>query len=126
MKKRKPKKVRKARNKEFKAIVSIINSALVRILSRRTTRTYQQELHFIAKSIQELIDASYIPKAIHVKENLEQYFGVVNLLEDEKRKLRKEEADENRIEVLENAIMLIKRSRKWAITKNNLMRFKKQ
>ena len=112
MKKRKPKKVRKVRNKEFKAIVSIINSALVRILSRRTTRTYQQELHFIAKSIQELIDASYIPKAIHVKENLEQYFGVVNLLEDEKRKLKKEEADENRIEVLENAIMLIKRNRK--------------
>lgn len=89
-KRKKPKKVRKARNKEYKIIVRIISDALIRILSRRTTRTYQQELHFISKQIQEFVDASYIPRAIHTQKIVEQRFGYINLLEEEHKYWKKD------------------------------------
>ncbi|KKK86525.1 hypothetical protein LCGC14_2762330, partial [marine sediment metagenome] len=85
-KKRKPKKIRKARNKEYKIIVGIINAALINFFTRRTTKTFLQEQHFIAKQIQDFVDTSYIPRAIHTKEMLEQHFGTINLLEAEKKK----------------------------------------
>jgi len=114
-KKKKPKKVRKARNKEYKIIVGIINAALIRIFTRRTTKTFQQEQHFISKQIQEFVDASYIPKAIHTKEMLEQHFGAINLLETNIKKLRKPNSDMfdlDRAEGLVLAVKLLKELRK--------------
>ncbi len=111
-KKKQPKKVRKARNKEYKIIVRIISDALIRILSRRTTRTFNQELHFISKQIEEFVKASYITKAIHTKEMLEQHFGSVNLLEAEKKKWSKKGDEDDVVEGIEIAINIIKGSRK--------------
>lgn len=89
-KKKIPKKVRKARNKEYKIIVRIISDALIRILSRRTTKTFNQELHFISKQIEEFVDTTYISKAIHTKKILEQRFGYINLLEEEHKYWKKD------------------------------------
>ena len=57
-KKKTKKKVRKARNKEFKTICDIINIALKRILQLKTKLTYAQELHKISKDVQKFIETS--------------------------------------------------------------------
>lgn len=110
--KHKPKKVRKARNKEYKIIVRIISDALIRIITKRTPRTFQQELHFISKTIQGFVDTTYIPKAIYTKDLLEQHFGYINLLEAERKKRAKKGEEDDVVEGIETAINILKGSRK--------------
>lgn len=112
MKKKTPKRVRKARNKEYKIIVRIISDALIRILSRRTTKTFNQELHFISKQIEEFVKTAYITRTIHVKEMLEQHFGAINLLEKAKKIWVNDDINPDIIEGLDAAIKIIKGSRK--------------
>jgi hypothetical protein len=108
-KKKSPKKVRKARNKEYKIIVRIISDALIRIFARRTERSFQQELHFISKQIQEFVDTSYIPKAIHTKTIVEQRFGYINLLEDELKYLKKDGSELDIQEGVRRSLEILKK-----------------
>jgi len=110
-KKRKPKKVRKARNKEYKIIVRIISDALIRIFSRRTTKTFNQELHFISKQIQEFVDTSYIPKVIHTKELVEQRFGYINLLEEEHKCWKKDGSNLDILEGIRRCLEILKKEK---------------
>lgn len=86
-KRKKPKKVRKAKNKEFKTIADIINKSLKRILLGKTKKTYVQEVHFISKTIQGFIETSYIARRHHKKELLEQKFGYINKLMELKQEI---------------------------------------
>lgn len=105
--KRKPKKVRKAKNKEFKLIVDIVHQALSRILSRRTKMTYQQELQLIAKTIQRFIETAYTPITKYKNDLLEQKFNFINMIEDEK-KVQKNQSNLDIIEGLDLAVKILK------------------
>ena len=74
--------------KEIEQIKIIVNKALVRIISGKTKRTYQQEVEFIANSIQKYIRISYIPKEEHNKELVMQIFGYINCFKDLKNNIK--------------------------------------
>ena len=78
-------------NKEFEGIKIIINDALTRILSRKTKRTYQAELHIISKTIEDYIKITYISKEVHTKEVLEQIFGYINQLKNLDNKINRKD-----------------------------------
>lgn len=107
-KKRKSKKIRKARNKEFKGICDIINKALKRIILRKTKLTYQQELHLISKTLQHFIETAYIPRAKYKKDLLEQKFGWINHLEKVKNEYKKDSSESDIVEGLQIAISELK------------------
>lgn len=67
---------------EYEQIRYIINLALVRIISGKTKRTYQQELSFISTTIQKYIKTTYITKIEHKKNLMEQIFGYINQLKN--------------------------------------------
>ncbi len=66
--------------KESYQIKQIIHAALTRILTGKTKITYQQELHLISNTIQEFINITYVTKAEHENELLEQLFYMINYL----------------------------------------------
>ena len=78
-------------NKEFEGIKIIINDALTRILSRKTKRTYQAELHIISKTIEDYIKITYISKEVHLEETLKQIFGYINQLKNLDNKINKKD-----------------------------------
>lgn len=73
---------------EFDQIKSIVNIALVRIISGKTKRTYQQELDKIAKTIEKYIRITYISKEEHNKEMVTQIFGYINCFKDLKNNVK--------------------------------------
>lgn len=73
---------------EIEQIKSIVNTALIRIISGKTKKTYQQELHLISQTIQKYIGKSYITKEDHQKEMLTQVFGYINCFTDLKNSIK--------------------------------------
>lgn len=65
---------------EKEQIKTIVNLSLVRIISGKTKRTYQQELEFITATLQKYIKITYITKVEHKRNLMEQIFGYVNQL----------------------------------------------
>ena len=73
---------------ELDQIKVIVNKALVRIISGKTKKTYQQELHTISKMIQKYIKITYMTKEDHQKEIAEQIFGYINCFTDLKKNIK--------------------------------------
>ncbi len=73
---------------EFDQIKEIVNIALIRIISGKTKRTYQQELNKIAKTIEKYIHITYILKEEHNKEMVTQIFGYINCFKDLKNSVK--------------------------------------
>ncbi len=71
---------------EYDQIKEIVNIALIRIISGKTKRTYQQELTKIAKTIEKYIHITYMLKEEHNKEIVTQIFGYINCFKDMKKK----------------------------------------
>ncbi len=67
-------------SEELLDLQKIITDALARILSLKTKKTFQQEVQFISKTIQDYINISYVPKVEHENELLEQLFYMINYL----------------------------------------------
>lgn len=76
-------------SEELQGIKLIVNDALNRILSMKTKRTYQAELHVISKTIEDYIKTTYVSKEIQKKELLEQIFGYINQLKGLENKLKR-------------------------------------
>ena len=73
---------------EIDQIKVIVNKALVRIISGKTKKTYQQELQLISETIQKYIKISYITHADHQKAMVEQIFGYINCFKDLKKNVK--------------------------------------
>ncbi len=74
---------------ELGQLKAIVNSALERIISCNTKRTYQQELEFIGVTLQKYIKTTYITKIEHKKNLMEQVFGYINELKYLQVKIKK-------------------------------------
>ena len=97
----------KSLDQELKEIKIIINSALSRILSLKTKRTYQQELQFISKTIQDYINITYVTKVSHETSLLEQLFKLINILKDSKIVRYKDNYNKYREQGFKNAIKIL-------------------
>ena len=90
---------------EIEQIKTLVNKALVRVISGKTKRTYQQEVGFIANSIQKYIRIGYIPKEEHNKELIIQIFGYINCFKDLKNNTKgKTDKDKGFREALDKVI----------------------
>ena len=76
---------------ELGQLKAIVNSALKRIISCNTKRTYQQELEFIGVTLQKYIKTTYITKIEHKKNLMEQVFGYINELKNLDSKMTKKD-----------------------------------
>jgi len=79
-------KTKEVLDKESAEIKLLIDSALTRIITGKTKRTYQQELEFIKRTIQDYINISYITKVEHEKILVEQLLGWFNHFKQKHKK----------------------------------------
>lgn len=90
---------------EIEQIKTIVNKALVRIISGKTKRTYQQELEFISITLQKYIKTTYITHTEHKKDLIEQVFGYINCFKDLKKNTKgKADRDKGYREALDKVI----------------------
>ena len=90
---------------EIDQIKVIVNKALIRIISGKTKKTYQQEIDLIARTIQKYIKTTYITNADHQKSMIEQVFGYINYFTDLKNNVKgKSDKDKGSREALDKVI----------------------
>ena len=91
---------------EIEQIEAIVNKALVRIISGKTKKTYQQELKLISQTIQKYIKISYITNTDHQKILIEQIFGYINCFKDLKNNRKgKSDIDKGFREALDKVVI---------------------
>lgn len=73
-------------SKELLQIKQIVHIALTRILTGKTKKTYQQELHLISTTIKDYIDITYMPIVEHENELLESLFKLINYFKEKHEK----------------------------------------
>lgn len=90
---------------EIDQIKVIVNKALIRIISGKTKKTYQQEVELIARTIQKYIKTTYITNTDHQKSMIEQVFGYINCFTDLKNNTKgKSDKDKGYREALDKVI----------------------
>ena len=86
---------------ELLQIKQIVHTSLTRIITGKTKKTYQQELHLISTTIQDYINITYMPKIEHENELLESLFKLINYLKKVNEKENHGVGFEEAINILE-------------------------